>query len=116
MAPADSDLAMPELAVGLGETFGGGKYLARQRAALLQLVWDHVSSSLDARESAFELHASGGMPSWRAWLRRGFKDYNRLANAVLQAIDVAMPAIEVASIGLRSRRGGPAPSPPADKS
>jgi aromatic ring hydroxylase len=99
MAPADSDLAMPELAVGLEETFGGGGYSARQRAALLQLVWDHVSSSLDGRESAFELHASGGMPGWRAWLRRSFKDYSSLANAVLKAIDLPMPAIDVANIG-----------------
>jgi aromatic ring hydroxylase len=99
MAPTDSDVAMPELAVGLEETFGGGGYSARQRAALLQLVWDHVSSSLDGRESAFELHASGGMPGWRAWLRRSFKDYNSLANAVLKAIDLPMPAIDVASIG-----------------
>jgi hypothetical protein len=65
----------------------------------LQLVWDHVSSSLDGRESAFELHASGGMPGWRAWLRRSFKDYNSLANTVLKAIDVPMPAIDLASIG-----------------
>jgi 4-hydroxyphenylacetate 3-monooxygenase len=99
MAPADSDLAMPELAAGLEETFGGGGYSARQRAALLQLVWDHVSSSLDGRESAFELHASGGMPGWRAWLRRSFKDYDSLANAVLKAIDLPMPTIDVASIG-----------------
>ena len=100
MAPTDSDLTMPELAVGLEETFGGGGYSARQRAALLQLVWDHVSSSLDGRESAFELHASGGMPGWRAWLRRSFKDYNSLANTVLKAIDLPMPAIDVASIGI----------------
>ena len=99
MAPTDSDLAMPELTVGLEETFGGGGYSARQRAALLQLVWDHVSSSLDGRKSAFELHASGGMPGWRAWLRRSFKDYNSLANTVLEAIDLPMPAIDVASIG-----------------
>ena len=99
MAPLNSDLEMPELATGLEETFGGGGFSARQRAALLQLVWDHVSSSLDGRESAFELHASGGLPGWRAWLRRSFKDYNGLANAVLRAIDLPMPAIDVASIG-----------------
>jgi len=98
MAPFDSDLDMPELATGLEETFGGGGFSARQRAALLQLVWDHVASSLDGRESAFELHASGGLPGWRAWLRRSFKDYNSLANAVLQLIDLPMPAIDVASI------------------
>jgi hypothetical protein len=28
-----------------------------------------------------ELHASGGMPGWRAWPCRSFRDYNRLANA-----------------------------------
>jgi 4-hydroxyphenylacetate 3-monooxygenase len=64
----------------------------------LQLVRDHVSSSLDGRESAFELHANGGMPGWRAWLRRSFNDYNSLANAVLHAIELPMPAIDVASI------------------
>jgi aromatic ring hydroxylase len=98
MAPLNSDLDMPELATGLEETFGGGGFSARQRAALLQLVWDHVSSSLDGRESAFELHASGGLPGWRAWLRRSFKDYNNLANSVLRVIDLPMPAIDVASI------------------
>jgi hypothetical protein len=45
------------------------------------------------------LHASGGMPGWRAWLRRSFKDYSSLANAVLKAIDLPMPAIDVANIG-----------------
>jgi len=99
VAPAADDLDMPELAIGLEETFGGGGYSARQRAALLQLAWDHVSSGLDGRESAFELHASGGMPGWRAWLRRSFKDYNGLANAVLKAIDLPMPEIDVAGIG-----------------
>ena len=99
VAPDDSDLALPELAVGLEETFGGGGYTARQRSALLKLTWDHVSSALDGRESAFELHASGGMPGWRAWLRRSFTDYNRLANAVLKEINVPMPAIDVAAIG-----------------
>ena len=83
VAPTDRDLAAPEMAEGLEESFGGGGYTARQRAALLQLAWDHVSSALDARESAFENHASGGMPMWRHWLRRNFGDYNALANAVL---------------------------------
>ena len=100
VAPTDNDLPMPELAAGLEETFGGGTWSARQRAALLRLAWDHVSSALDGRESAFELHASGGMPGWRAWLRRSFRDYNSLANAVLKAIDIPMPEIDVASIGI----------------
>lgn len=38
------------------------------------------------------------MPGWRAWLRRSFNDYNSLANAVLHAIELPMPAIDVASI------------------
>ncbi|MSP03328.1 MAG: hypothetical protein EXR07_20140 [Acetobacteraceae bacterium] len=99
VAPGGGDLDMPELAAGLEEVFGGGGYSARQRAALLRLAWDHVSSGLDGRESAFELHASGGMPGWRAWLRRSFGDYNSLANGVLKAIDLPMPAIDVAGIG-----------------
>jgi aromatic ring hydroxylase len=99
VAPGDSDLAIPELAEGLEESFGGGGYSARQRAALLQLAWDHVSSALDGRESAFELHASGGLPGWRHWLRRSFKDYNELANAVLDFVNVGMPAVDVTGIG-----------------
>jgi aromatic ring hydroxylase len=69
-----------------------------QRAALLQLAWDHVCSALDGRESAFELHASGGMPNWRSWLRRSFKSYNELANAVLRALDLPMPEIDLSGI------------------
>ena len=99
VAPGDSDLAIPELAQGLEESFGGGGYTARQRAALLQLAWDHVSSALDGRESAFELHASGGLPGWRHWLRRSFRDYNQLANAVLELIQIPMPEIDASGIG-----------------
>jgi 4-hydroxyphenylacetate 3-monooxygenase len=98
VAPCDSDLAAPEIAAALEETFGGGGYTAAQRAALLQLAADHVSSALDGRESAFELHASGGVPVWRGRLRRAFADYNELANAVLQAIDMPMPEIDVGAI------------------
>jgi aromatic ring hydroxylase len=98
MAPSDGDLAAPEMAAGLEESFGGGGYTALQRSALLQLAWDHVSSALDGREATFEAHASGGMPNWRAWLRRSFKSYNELANAVLGAIDLPMPAIDLSSI------------------
>ena len=83
VAPADTDLAAPEVAAGLEESFGGGGYTARQRAALLQLAADHVASALDGRESAFELHANGGLPAWRARLRRYFGSYNELANGVL---------------------------------
>jgi aromatic ring hydroxylase len=98
VAPSDSDLAAPELSAGLEESFGGGGYTAMQRSALLQLARDHVSSALDAREAAFEAHASGGLPNWRGWLRRSFRDYNELANAVLRALDLAMPEIDVGNI------------------
>ena len=98
VAPTDRDLAAPEMGAGLEDSFGGGGYTALQRAALLQLAADHVSSALDGRESAFENHASGGMPGWRHWLRRSFTDYNALANAVLEAIDLPMPRIDVDNI------------------
>jgi aromatic ring hydroxylase len=98
VAPTDRDLDDPELAAGLEESFGGGGYSAKQRTALLQLAADHVCSALDARESAFELHASGGMPNWRHWLRRSFRDYNALANAVLGMIDRPMPEVDIDAI------------------
>jgi aromatic ring hydroxylase len=99
VAPTDRDLAAPEVADGLEESFGGGGYTALQRAALLQAAWDHVSSALDARESAFELHANGGMPIWRSRIRIAFDRYNELANAVLRQLPVPMPEIDVGSIG-----------------
>ncbi|MGE5272048.1 MAG: 4-hydroxyphenylacetate 3-hydroxylase C-terminal domain-containing protein, partial [Thiohalocapsa sp.] len=95
VAPQDADLAEPALAVGLEEAFGGGRYSATQRAALLQLAADHVSSALDGRESSFELHASGGIPAWRGRLRRVFPSYNDLANAVLRATQLPMPEIDL---------------------
>ena len=106
VAPSDRDLAS-NLSAGLEEAFAGGGYTATQRAALLQLAWDHVSSGLDGRESAFELHASGGMPTWRGRLRKTFADYNTLANAVLKQLDCDMPTIDLGSIPaapLASRR------------
>ena len=73
-APADTDFADPQMAAELEDAFGGGGYTALQRAALLQLAWDQVSSGLDGREAVFELHASGGLDSWRhqlaAWFER----------------------------------------------
>jgi len=98
VAPSDRDLAAPEMASGLEESFSGGGYTALQRSALLQLAWDHVSPALDGRESAFELHASGGMVMWRSWLRRNFKSYNELANAVLRQLAMPMPEIDLGSI------------------
>src|SRR5882762_110430 len=114
VAPSDKDLAAPEVGAGLDESFAGGGYTALQRAALLQLAADHVSSALDGRESAFELHASGGVPAWRGRLRRGFPSYNELANAVLTAIAIPMPEIDVGAIPaapLAPRRPNMAPTP-----
>ena len=115
VAPSDGDLDGPEIAAGLEDTFGGGGYTARQRAALLKLAADHVSSALDGRESAFELHASGGVPAWRGRLRQRFPSWNELANAVLAAIDLPMPEIDVGSIPaapLAPRRTNVTPAEP----
>ena len=98
VAPTDRDLAEPALACGLEESFAGGGYTAAQRAALLQMAWDHVGSALDHRESVYELHANGGAPAWRGRLRRSFDRYNELANGVLQRLDLPMPEIDLASI------------------
>jgi len=98
MAPADTDLAVSEMAAGLEESFGGGGYTALQRSALLHLAWDHIASGLDGRESAFELHANGGIPTWRNRLRRWFNDYNALANSVLVSLNLDMPEIDLNSL------------------
>ena len=98
VTPGDRDLAAPEVVAGLEESFGGGGYTARQRAALLEMAWDHVSSALDGREAAFEAHASGGLPNWRGWLRRSFSDYNALANGVAGLLDLPMPEIDLDTI------------------
>ena len=98
VAPSDTDLASPEMAAGFEDSFGGGGYTAKQRAALLQMAWDHVGSSLDGRESVYELHANGGIPVWRARLRRAFDRYNDLANAVLKELPLAMPPVDLSAI------------------
>lgn len=98
VAPSDTDLASAEVGPGLDESFSGGGYSSRQRSALLQMAWDHVGSSLDGRESVYELHANGGIPVWRSRLRRSFGRYNELANAVLKEINIEMPAVDVSSI------------------
>jgi aromatic ring hydroxylase len=95
VAPADTDLAAGEVGAGFEDAFAGGGYTALQRAALLQLAADHVTSALDARESAFELHANGGLPAWRGRLRRFFDRYNELANGVLRNLPLDMPAIDL---------------------
>jgi 4-hydroxyphenylacetate 3-monooxygenase len=86
------------MAAGLEETFGGGGYTALQGSALLNLAWDHISSGLDGRESAFELHVNGGIPTWRNRLRRWFSDYNELANGVVKSLDLDMPVIDLDSL------------------
>ena len=106
------------MAAGLEESFGGGGYTAIQRSALLQMAWDHVSSALDGRESAFELHASGGITAWRGRLRRSFESYNEIANAVLRQLDLPMPEIDVANIRaapVAPRRPVTVPAPPPKK-
>ena len=107
MAPAPGDFEDAEMAAGLEEALGGGGYSAAQRAALLNLIWDNVSSSLDGRESAYEMMANGGVPAWRMRLRTAFKDYNALANGVLAALPVDMPEIDVSGLG------APPSGPPA---
>ena len=115
VAPSDKDLAAPEVAAGLEESFAGGGYTALQRSALLQLAADHAMSALDGRESAFELHANGGIPAWRGRLRRHFSRYNELANGVLRSLSLEMPQIDlshVRDIPLAPRRAvTPPPSP-----
>ena len=97
-APADTDFADPNMAADLEEAFGGGGYSALQRAALLQLAWDQVSSGLDGREAAFELHASGGLEAWRAQVASWFAGYNELANGVQEFIQVDMPPMDLSSL------------------
>ena len=98
VAPSDTDLLSPDVGPGLEASFGGGGYTALQRSALLQMAWDHVGSSLDGRESVYELHSNGGVPIWRARLRRSFSRYNELANAVLKEIAIPMPAVDLSAI------------------
>ena len=86
------------MATELEEAFGGGGYSALQRAALLQLAWDHVASGLDGREAAFELHANGGVPAWRRRLRTWFSSYNELANGVHEVLGVDIPQMDLHSL------------------
>ena len=88
---------------------------ALQRAALPQMAWDHVASALDGRKSAYELHASGGVPAWRGRLRRRFARYNELANAVLRTLNMDMPDIDLSSlreVPWAPRRTVTPPAPP----
>ena len=97
-APADTDFSDPVMAAELEDAFGGGGYTAMQRAALLQLAWDQVSSGLDGREAAFELHASGGLTAWRSQLAAWFDRYNELANSVRGFVQVDLPDMDLSSL------------------
>ncbi len=97
-APADTDFADPKMASELENSFGGGGYTAMQRAALLQLAWDQVSSGLDGREAAFEMHASGGLDAWRSQVASWFDRYNELANGVHQFVRPDIPAMDLSSL------------------
>ena len=97
-APADTDFADPKMAAGLEDAFGGGGYTALQRAALLQLAWDQVSSGLDGREAVFELHASGGLEAWRRRLFSWFDGYNELANGVQEFVQVDIPPLDLSAL------------------
>ena len=97
-APADTDFADPVMAAELEDAFGGGGYTAMQRAALLQLAWDQVSSGLDGREAAFELHASGGLDAWRHQLAAWFDRHSELANAVHDLVQVDLPHMDLTSL------------------
>jgi len=119
VAPSDRDLADPALAAGLEASFSGGGYTATQRAALLQMAWDHVGSALDHRESVYELHSNGGMQMWRHRLRRSFDDYNTLANGVTRQLSMQMPRIDLnairdAPMGPRRPVSPPAAPKPAE--
>ena len=97
-APANTDFADPQMAAELEDAFGGGGYTALQRAALLQLAWDQVSSGLDGREAVFELHASGGLEAWRRRLAAWFERYNELANGVHGFVQVDIPPLDLSSL------------------
>ena len=97
-APSDTDFAVPEMAAELEDAFGGGGYTALQRAALLQLAWDQVSSGLDGREAIFEMHASGGLDAWRRQVAAWFPNYNELANGVQRFLNVDIPPLDLSSL------------------
>ena len=115
VAPSDRELSAPELSDGLEEAFGGGGYSALQRSALLSLAWEHVASGLDGRESAFELHANGGLPAWRVRLRRDFERCDELANAVLRTLPMDMPVVDTSPVRANVARPRREVTPPAVK-
>ena len=109
VAPSDKDLTSPEVG---GRARGVVRrrrvHRAAARGAAPARLPTTSSSALDGRESAFELHANGGIPAWRARLRRVLHRYNELANGVLRALSLDMPAIDLE----RPARHRPAAAPP----
>ena len=102
-APVDTDMMDEEMAAGLEESYGGGGYTAMQRSALLKLTWDHIASSMDAREAAYELHSNAGLTAWRGRIRTWFDGYNELANGVHHFLGTEMPKMDLDGL----RRMGP---------
>ena len=94
-APVDTDMMDEEMAAGIEESYGGGGYSALQRSALLQLTWDHIGSSMDAREAAYELHSNAGLTAWRGRMRIWFEDYNELVNGVHRFLGTEMPEMDL---------------------
>jgi 4-hydroxyphenylacetate 3-monooxygenase len=88
IAPGASDLDDDRIAPQLERAFGGGGLTARQRAALLGLAWDHLSSSLAGREQSYEMFGSGGLAAWRMRLRRWFDRDAEVVAAVRRAAGV----------------------------
>ena len=116
VAPTDRDLAdAGGRGAGLEESFGGGGYTARQRAALLQLAWDHVV--LGARRPRVRVRAARQRrhPGLARPAAPRFDRYNELANGVLQQVSVPMPEVDLSA--LRETAYGPRrvvtpPTPP----
>lgn len=96
LAPSLGDLKDPDIGPLLEKSYGGGRYDAQQRSALLHLMHDHAASAMDAREAAFESLASAGLFTWRLRTRMAFDRYEELANAVTKSIPGGnMPHIDM---------------------
>ena len=98
VCPSDRDLAAPEVAAGLKNSSAAAAI--PHCSARPCCRWRGIMSPRrsTAANSAFELHASGGIPAWRGRLRRNFERYNELANAVARRLDMPMPEIDLGSL------------------
>ena len=113
VAPTDRDLAEPALAQGLEKSSPAAATPPGSARPCCTVAWDHVGSALDHRKSVYELHANGGIPSWRGRLRRSFNRYEELANGVLQHLNLPMPKVDLQSI--RNAPPGRAPAGQPDR-